>query len=287
MNEIFIAIPVYNRKKLTNRCLTSLLTQTYRDFKIVVCDDGSTDGTADMIKKDFPEIVLLKGKGTLYWSGGYNLCLKYIFKNATNQDYLLSLNNDIGFDDDYLSELKIAAEDNPDKMIISAAYDSENKAKVVMQGCNADSITLRQVSVKNPSVNYDAVNNVCGRGLLIPIIIAKKIGYADQRRFPMVGDHDLSFRYRKNDIKAVVAYKAKIYTGPSYTQEEYFNKYSFKNFISYITDIKSTGNLKYRFWAIVKNRPFYLILVNLFFDINCIVFGYFKRWFLQRIKLKK
>jgi len=285
MNKIFIIIPVHNRKSLTRDCLLGLFKQIYRNFETVIIDDGSTDGTSEMIKNEFPEVTLLKGDGTLYWSGGYNKCLEYVFKKADDTDYVLSLNDDVEFDEDYLLQLFGAAEDNPNTLVMSAGYDKDNCDKLVMPGYNINPVTIRQRPAKNisPNTKYSSVNTVCGRGLLIPVKIAKKVGFADERRFPMVGDHDLSLRYRKRRIKAVISYKAKVYTGPSYTSEHYFSNYSLKNFFDYITDIRSTGNLKYRFWAIVKNRPPFLIPANLFFDINCIIFGYFKRWLSKKI----
>jgi len=281
--KIFIIIPVYNRKDLTRNCLLSLYKQTYRNFEIVICDDGSTDGTSEMIKKEFPEVVLLKGNGNLYWSGAYNRCLRYILEKANDEDYVLSLNDDVDFDGGYLLELSKVAHDNPDTLIMSVVYDKEKRSKIVDPGYNINLITMRQHPVKNISLDteYAPVNSVWGRGLLIAVKIAKRIGLTDERHFLQMGDYDLNFRYRKNKIKAVVAYKAKIYSGPSYTAERYFNDYSLKNFFNYITDIKSAGNLRYRFWAIVKNRPLPLIPINLFFDINCVMFGYFKRWFLK------
>ncbi len=283
--SIFIVIPVHNRKELTRNCLLSLYKQTYRDFEIVICDDGSTDGTSEMIKKQFPEVVLLGGNGNLYWSGAYNKCLSFVFEKADEKDYILSLNNDVEVDENYLFELCKAAKDNPDKLIKSAAYDKENRDKIIMSGYNINPITMRQYPIKSisPDTEYAHVNSVCGRGLLIPVKIAKRAGFADEQHFLQMGDHDLSFRYQKLEIKAVISIEANIYSGPSYTVERYFNNYSLRNFFNYITDVKSASNLKYRFWAIVKNRPLFLIPINLFFDINCIIFGYFKRWFLKTI----
>jgi len=281
--KIFVAIPVYNRRELTRKCLLDLFAQSYRNFEVVICDDGSTDGTSEMIKNEFPKVVLLKGDGSLYWSGGYNRCLEYIFDRADDDDYVLSLNNDVEFEQDYFARLLVAAKDNPDSLVMSAACNKDNPGKPLVSGYNMNLVTMRpgRVYRTEPNAQYGSVNSVYGRGLLIPVNLAKKAGLADEKRFPMVGDHDLSLRYHKLGIRAIIAYGAKIYTGPSYTNEHYFKNYSFENFFKYITDIRSTGNLKYRFWAIVKNRPLLLIPANLFFDINCVLFGYFKRWILS------
>ena len=53
--NVSICIPTYNRKEYLKETLDSILAQTYKNYEIVIVDDGSTDGTADMIKSiDYP-----------------------------------------------------------------------------------------------------------------------------------------------------------------------------------------------------------------------------------------
>lgn len=44
-----VIIPTYNRAKLLNKCLRSLAEQTFRDFEVLVCDDGSRDNSKDIV----------------------------------------------------------------------------------------------------------------------------------------------------------------------------------------------------------------------------------------------
>lgn len=46
-----VIIPTYNRAKLLDRCLMSLYEQTYKNFEVLVCDDGSTDNSKDIAEK--------------------------------------------------------------------------------------------------------------------------------------------------------------------------------------------------------------------------------------------
>ena len=58
-NSVSVIIPVFNRLKLIPRSMNSVINQTYPVNEIIVVDDGSNDGTYDMIKENFPQAILI------------------------------------------------------------------------------------------------------------------------------------------------------------------------------------------------------------------------------------
>ena len=56
-NSISVIIPVFNRVKLIDRCINSVINQTCPVNEIIVVDDGSNDGTYDLIRKNFPQVI--------------------------------------------------------------------------------------------------------------------------------------------------------------------------------------------------------------------------------------
>ena len=50
MPKVSVIIPVYNGERYLRQCLSSVCAQTLRDIEILVVDDGSTDGTADILR---------------------------------------------------------------------------------------------------------------------------------------------------------------------------------------------------------------------------------------------
>ena len=50
-----VVIPSYNRKTYIVPTIESVLAQSFRDFEILVIDDGSTDGTAELIEEKFKD----------------------------------------------------------------------------------------------------------------------------------------------------------------------------------------------------------------------------------------
>ena len=95
---IYVVIAVKNRLPFTRRCLADLSAQHGVDVTTIVVDDGSTDGTLDMLARDFPSTVVLRGDGDLWWTAATNLGVAWALKRATDADYVLTLNNDTSFD---------------------------------------------------------------------------------------------------------------------------------------------------------------------------------------------
>lgn len=60
--DISVIVPTWNRRELVSRAIESALNQTHPAREIIVVDDGSTDGTAEMVARRFPTIKVLRQK---------------------------------------------------------------------------------------------------------------------------------------------------------------------------------------------------------------------------------
>lgn len=63
-----IVIPTFNRKSSLNRCLDSLSKQTFKNFEVIVCDDGSTDGS-DTVVSSYSGLINIKYLWNENWGG--------------------------------------------------------------------------------------------------------------------------------------------------------------------------------------------------------------------------
>jgi glycosyltransferase involved in cell wall biosynthesis len=64
--RVSVIVPTYNRAQDLRRCLESLVRQTLRDFEVIVCDDGSTDGTREVVDAYRERLSL-----TFHWAENY------------------------------------------------------------------------------------------------------------------------------------------------------------------------------------------------------------------------
>jgi GT2 family glycosyltransferase len=259
---IYIIIPVFNRLKFTTECIESLRRQTYSDYKIIVVDDGSTDGTAEFLNQHYPETTVLKGDGNLWWTGATNMGVKHVLNSETGEnDFILTLNNDLVVQNDYLEKLVEIYNENKPCLVGSVSVDIADPQSVHYCGVTWDSFSAKQRSaVKLPAKLSDLQANskfiktdlLPGRGILIPISVFKKIGIYDVQSFPhYAADEDFSLRARKAGYQLLVSNFA--YVCSHVNESNLSGKHQRKNFKYYYDfffSIKSSCNLKYRYrWA--------------------------------------
>jgi GT2 family glycosyltransferase len=97
---ILVGIVCYNNIKHIRRCLDSLNHQNYPNLRIIVIDNSSSDGTADFIAKNFPNIELIRSEKNLGFGQGHNQILK---KREAGEHYF-ALNPDAFLDADYIQK---------------------------------------------------------------------------------------------------------------------------------------------------------------------------------------
>lgn len=100
---VYIIVLTWNGKKDTVECLSSLQKITYTNYKILVVDNASSDGTREEVQKQFSEVEYIFNPINLRFAGGNNVGIDYAFKKGT--DYILLLNNDTTVAENFLDEL--------------------------------------------------------------------------------------------------------------------------------------------------------------------------------------
>ena len=270
-NTIYIVIPVFNRLEFTRDCLNSLRKQTYGEFKVIVVDDGSTDGTYQHLKDNYPEVIILQGDGNLWWTGATNMGVRKALElSASNEDYILTLNNDLVVIPEYLQELMSVAKQEKPCVVGSVSVNIKDINKVEFAGLKWNKITAKYSRPKEFETSYNELSAqhlfietdlLTGRGTLIPIILFKQIGLFDQQNFPhYAADDDFSLRSKKSGYNLLVATKAVVKSHVDESGLEVINRNrkgrkTFAHLRESFSSIRSGTNLHIRYnWA-KKHTP--------------------------------
>jgi GT2 family glycosyltransferase len=279
---IYIIIPVHNRLEATKECLDSIYSQTYRNFQVIVIDDGSSDGTSDYIRKNYPDVKVLKGDGNLWWTGATNLGVEYALKECRDDDYILTLNNDTCLPSVYLETMISLARETPKALIGSIAHDYRAREVVIDEGVRIQWISAKfariNSSAGNKRTSFYSVSALPGRGTLIPAAAFATLGPFDAQNFPHYSaDYDFSLRAYKAGYALLLHPDCYLYSRTDLTGiSNLHNTLSFFVWLQSFRSIKSPNNLRIRFRFGLKHAPLLCRPTYIFCDFARVVFGTFR-----------
>ena len=206
--RVSIIILNWNGKALLKKCLDSLKTRTaYKNYKIVVVDNGSSDNSSEMVTNRFPWVEIIPLTHNSGYPAGNNKGIAYALANH-NPNYVLLLNNDTE-----------TVQDNWLKRMVGVA-ESENNIGLV--GCKlirpdfstqylGTKITIKGLSWLNPETNKVVpeifeVDAILGACFLIKKAVIDKIGFLDVGFSPFSDEEsDFCMRAKKAGYKVLMA----------------------------------------------------------------------------------
>ena len=217
-----IAIATFNRKDILKECLDSIYASTYKDFLITVCDDGSSDGTSEMINKYYPDVNIVYGDGSLWWAESTNRSIKNCLSLGCNN--IIILNDDCMLDQKTIENFVERSQEYPRSVITPLTVDINNIEKVWWAGGSWGPLKglpflwlMRQkyphgTDIEKISSKPFNTDEFTGRGIFIPRFIFDDIGFIDSKFFPQYGsDNDFSLRVTTSGNQAIVDPKNKVY----------------------------------------------------------------------------
>ncbi len=110
---ISIIIVNYNGKKRLQKCFDSINNQTYRDFEVIMVDNGSSDDSISYAQSNYPQIKIVKSPNNLGFAWGNNLWVK-----EAKWEYILLLNNDTLIKENLLEKMINTMIQNPNIWIL-------------------------------------------------------------------------------------------------------------------------------------------------------------------------
>lgn len=191
----------FNRKDKTIQAMKSLVEKNKNiNFKFIVVDDNSSDGTVEAILNLDYDVKIINGTGSLFWCGGMRVGIDEYQKRKDGTDCLL-INDDVVFFDEAIDKMLRYHNNRKDTVIVGATCDKNGVFTYgLRKHWDNKSIWLNPVEPNEEGIVGDTMNANC---VFIPYNIMQKIGNMDKRYSHSLGDYDLGYKIRKMGYKLI------------------------------------------------------------------------------------
>lgn len=149
-------ITCHNRRESTVLCLERLRPQLQAEDRVFLIDDGSTDGTSEAVAKEFPEVLIAKGDGSLFWAKGMRKAWEAAVAERDDWDGYLWLNDDTELSADAIQ--KLLAVDDGERIVVGDLVDGEGD---VVYGLRKGGLFTGNC-VLVPRKVYERLGMICG-----------------------------------------------------------------------------------------------------------------------------
>ena len=204
--HVYILILNWNGKEVLKPCLDSVMSIDYSNYSVMVIDNGSSDGSINMVKENHPKVGILALDQNYEFSSGYNRCFTQL-KNEPSE-FIMLLNNDTIVDLEILNSFIQAKEQYGDNQIYGGKiYYQDNPTMIWYAGgtvkLNFGYIAHRGIR-KMDSKEYSTpmeTDYVTGCCLFTSIEVINQLNGFDEQ-FNMYGeDVDLCLRAKNEGIQ--------------------------------------------------------------------------------------
>lgn len=275
-----IIIVNWNGKDYLHKCLSSLFLQSYKNFEVILVDNGSVDGSVKYVLKHFSQVKIIQNNENLGFAKANNIGIKEAFKNSSIK-YIVTLNNDTEADPDWLYKLvKKAAQDKDvgiitgkilrffDRSIIDSAGDFISKVDWRVANRGAYEKDKGKYDKSQEIFSACAAAALYKRELLESVNIEGE--YFDEDFISYIEDVDLNIRARLIGWKCFYLPDAIMYHIGSATSSKMEN--SFKEVISKRNQILT----------LVKNLPSHFLFLAL---LKYLLPMYYLKALIRRVSL--
>lgn len=251
MKEVSIVIPNFNGIAYIRDCLESLRGQSYSNFEIIVVDNGSEDGSRELVQKEFPEVRVIA------------LAENFGFCRAVNEGiyaslapYVILLNNDTKAESGFVEALLKSIRKDPKRFSCQAKMVQMHDPARMDDGGNyynalGWAFARGKGKLQKQFQREDKIFAACGGASIYRKSIMKEIGCFDEEHFAYLEDMDIGYRARIYGYENIFVPDAVVHHVGSGTSGSRYNLFKVR--------YSSRNNI----YLIYKNMPFLQILWNL------------------------
>jgi len=209
---VHVVTAVHNRYAITKRFIGILKSQTHKDIHLILVDDGCTDGTSQMVQKEYPSSTILHGNGNLWWGGALQLAYEELLnKKLDDDDVIFFVNDDSRWQPDYIEKAINILEENPTCLLTGCGYGVDTKR--YLDGPIEFNLKNGAVSLLAPGSKSNCSST---RSLCLFYGVLKKIGgfhpillphyasdyeytiRATKKGYPIISDESLKYEFTED-----------------------------------------------------------------------------------------
>lgn len=254
MPKLHILLPVHNRRETTRRFLDCLRAQTFQSYHLLLIDDGSTDGTAEMARELIPTLTVLRGRGDWWWAGSLQQGIEWLRqRSVAGEDLVLMINDDVTFEPQFLERAVALLQSAPRTLLLAQAVSKQSGLPLV-SGVEADLKRWRF----QPSQATDKINCLTTNGLFLRRRDLQQIGGFHPRLLPHYNaDYEFTLRAHRKGFQLRVSPELQLVWDEKTTGFHRFDRMPFAAFLRQYFSKKSLGNPLYHsaFVLLVSPRP--------------------------------
>jgi GT2 family glycosyltransferase len=209
---VSVIIPNWNGAHHLPDCLESLQHQTFREFEVIVADNGSTDGSLELLARDYPGVRVLALGENRGFAGACNAGMQ-----AARGEFVVLLNNDTEADPRWLGEVVAAFRRHPEAGIIASKmllFDRRDTFHTAGDFYRVDGIPGNRGVWQKDAGQYDreeSVFSACGGSAAYRKAMLDQVGLLDEDFFYSCEDVDLAWRAQLVGWRCVYAPRAVVY----------------------------------------------------------------------------
>ena len=183
MPLVSVILPIYNVEKYLNRCLDSVVKQTYRNLEIILVDDGSTDNSGAISERyaetDERITVYHKKNGGLSSARNYGI-------DRCNGEYITFIDSDDYVENDYVSYLFELLNNQTYKLSICSIYnDFEESGRIVDNGDHTKRILSAKEAIE--MMCYHDLVDTCAYAKMYHRNLFSDVRYPEGKLFEDIG----------------------------------------------------------------------------------------------------
>ena len=246
---VYIVLVNWNGREVTLDCLASLSAVVYPNFRILVVDNASVDGSVEAIRERYPRVEVLAMAENLRFAGGNNAGIRYAMSHGAN--LLLFLNNDTTVDPRFLNVMVARVNrDAATGVVAPMIYYFDDPDRIWFAG-GAISMwtgTMRHLGIREKDAGQFAtprrIDYATGCCILARRTVIEQVGTFDEKYYMYSEDADWSMRVRRAGYNIIFEPQARVWHKLSVSAGGHLSWYKLKN--KFLSNLRFFG--RYAAW---------------------------------------